>query len=276
MDADADGRDDDQTHPGPAVSDETEAWTSGRAVTIPAEPLAYSEDTSADADPAPTSHRRATILAAAIVLIGCAVAATVLLLGRAQRPPSAQPSAPTTAAPNGPRYLNDKAFIDRMRELNVPIPDWRYVTDHAKALCSTLDELHAAPGTDTVKTTEAAVASDRPKWNEAQVHYFVAGSIDFYCPKYWGPTKEEIAQMPPDDRYLALLGDRIGFWHDTPEQAQNAINSGNQICAQIRSGLTPDQVGANVYEGSKQTPYFTRERADTVVRTAMEVYCPRP
>lgn len=242
----------------------------------PRTPTAYSEDAELPSlveYSRTVSKRRVVALATGILAAGCAIAGGIVAWDASHSVTRSSQTLPPTANPLGPDNPHDEEFIERMRDFNVPVPDWRYTVNQAQSICATLDHDNAPPGNYTIETMKGTVKLIEPAWNEAQVHYFVLGTLDSYCPKYRIPTEAELSQMAPDDRYMALLGNRLGFKND--DHRQSFIDNGHKVCSQLMAGVTTDQAIDNIQ--MEHIPYgmTQRDAAAQFVGIAASVYCPQ-
>ncbi|AID58981.1 hypothetical protein PBI_GAIA_165 [Mycobacterium phage Gaia] len=222
--------------------------------------LAYSEEIET-VDYPRRSWKTVTGIAAGIIALAGAASAVVITLGQPD------PPAPVAVvdAPEG----RDKTFIDHLESAHVPAQDWRYTVDRAKALCSSLTELAAPGGTHTVNIAREAVHLDHKGWSDAQVYNYVGATFETYCPQFWGPTKEQLAAMTPDERFVALIGDRTGLSSHDGTMAQ----AGHTICETLPHGY--DAVVDSLVRGNAGSKGWDKDRAETFVDTAIEVHCPQ-
>lgn len=106
----------------------------------------------------------------------------------AESPPSAarpNPAPPTAQPP--PVDMVDKAFIDALRQEQVPIPSREYVTTHGHAACDFLaQQQNFADAVHFVQ--ESSV------WDANQSAYVTAGAIVSYCPQYLPTTSGDMRQ----------------------------------------------------------------------------------
>lgn len=81
----------------------------------------------------------------------------------------------------------DKAFIDALRQEQVPIPSRDYVTSHGHAACDFLaKQQNFADAVHFVQ--ESSV------WDANQSAYVTAGAIVSYCPQYLSTTSGDLRQ----------------------------------------------------------------------------------
>ncbi|ORV17929.1 DUF732 domain-containing protein [Mycobacterium celatum] len=114
-------------------------------------------------------------------------------------PPPAQPPAeappPSQARPNPapptahppPLDMVDKAFIDALKQEEVPIPSREYVTSHGHAACDFLaQQQNFADAVHFVQQSSV--------WDANQSAYVTAGAIVSYCPQYLPTTSGDMRQ----------------------------------------------------------------------------------
>ncbi|MGE3657140.1 MAG: DUF732 domain-containing protein [Mycolicibacterium sp.] len=195
----------------------------------------------------------------------------------AQPPPTstsaaaALPPAPTVSTPVPPKLqAADAEFIAELKSYGVPVSgeDPQFDINMANAICALVHEQPTKypPGTSTILQFVTGVMGNNPSWSRQQATRFVNASASHYCPEASGPGQDEIASMPPDARFLAILQDRYGM---TPTGGgQSAIRAAPSICAWKSEGWTNDQVMEAIT--GNNTP--DTERA--IVETAVSVYCP--
>ncbi|BBZ13841.1 DUF732 domain-containing protein [Mycobacterium branderi] len=143
------------------------------------------------------------LLAALPLSLVAVVAAVVAMYTFHSPPPTAQPPAeappaespPSAARPNPapptaqppPVDMVDKAFIDALRQEQVPIPSRDYVTSHGHAACDFLaKQQNFADAVHFVQ--ESSV------WDANQSAYVTAGAIVSYCPQYLSTTSGDLRQ----------------------------------------------------------------------------------
>ncbi|QRY51761.1 DUF732 domain-containing protein [Mycolicibacterium septicum] len=203
-------------------------------------------------------------IAAGIVALGGVAALGVMQFGH---PGEVQPVAqPVKDLPTSPA---DQAFIDNLYRTNVPAPDWRYAVGKAQALCGSLTQLKTPGGSYTVNIAREAVKGDHKDWNDAQVYNYVGATFETYCPQFWGPTPEALTAMTPDERFVALIGDRTGLHPNDGTM----IAAGHEICPAMSFGY--NAVVDAVQKNNADQKGWNRSRAETFVDTALEVYCPQ-
>jgi hypothetical protein len=243
-------------------------------------------------DPPTTRLTPRRITAAAVMTsLAAAVAAGVVALvyldneesAPTAAPPAATAGQPTTAAPSLPNPASpeplpppaelqgiDGKFVAEMRGFGVPIsdedPGW--TTDLAHAVCATAQDGgrdRYPPGTFTVNMLTKGVMENNADWTRQQASRFTNGAVNYYCPDVWGPSQRKIAAMPPDDRYLAMLQDRLGI---TPVD-DSLVRVGHQVCAWKEQGWWNDKIVDAI---NSPNP---RDDEQVMVEMAIDVYCPQ-
>jgi hypothetical protein len=105
------------------------------------------------------------------------------------RPNPAAPEAPALAAPKSPAPRSDivdRAFIDVLKQEDVPVPSHEYVMNQGHAVCDFLaHQPNFAEAISFVQRTSI--------WDANQSTNFVAGAIVSYCPQY-KPSPDEMQQ----------------------------------------------------------------------------------
>ncbi|WP_229480848.1 DUF732 domain-containing protein [Mycolicibacterium mageritense] len=172
-------------------------------------------------------------------------------------PPPPQPSPALSGV--------DGQFIAEMKGFGVPVNDQdpQWTVDLAHAVCATARDGHP-PGTHTVTLLIEGVMENNPNWTRQQASRLTNGSIKHYCPEVWGPSRQEIASMPADARYLATLQDRLGI---TPVD-DSLIRAAHQVCIRKSQGWSTDQVVDAINSPNE------RDDERVIVETAVDVYCP--
>lgn len=249
--------------------------------------FAWSDDLGVD--DAPTQRltpRRITTMAVAASLAAVAVAgasAWIYLRDDGGLAPAATVQSPTPV-PSAPPTLStipvtpaaqpelegvDREFIAEMRSYGVPASDvdpW-WTINLAHALCDTVHDGgpdRYPPGTNMLIRLTEGVRTNNPDWTQRQASRLVHGSVDYYCPDVRGPSQDEIAKLPSDARYLAILQDRIGL---TPVD-NSLIQAAYEVCNRKAQGwLTSNVVDAINSKNS-------RDDDQVMVETAIDVYCP--
>jgi Protein of unknown function (DUF732) len=106
------------------------------------------------------------------------------------RPNPAAPNPPAPAVPNAaapPLAIVDRAFIDTLRQVGVPVPSHEYVITNAHAVC---DFLARQPNfAEAVRFVQRSSI-----WDANQSADFAAGAIVSYCPRYETTSSAEMQQ----------------------------------------------------------------------------------
>ena len=160
-----------------------------------------------------TPHRRKGVLRrfgplAALPLSLLAIAAVLVVMFAVHNPhPAAEPTVvppsgappnpapPTLAPPNPappkapapPLDIVDRAFIDSLKQVGVPVPSHEYVTAHGHAVCDFL--AHQPNFAEAVSFVQQSSI-----WDANQSADFAAGAIVSYCPQY-NPASPNDAQQ---------------------------------------------------------------------------------
>ena len=127
-----------------------------------------------------------------------AVAAVLVVMFAAHKPPPAEPEAdpappssarPVPAAPQvqapPPDNIADRAFVDVLKQEGVPVPSHEYVTTHGHAVCDFL--------TQQPNFAEAVRFVQRSSvWDADQSANFTAGAVVSYCPQYEPTSSAEL------------------------------------------------------------------------------------
>ncbi|MGK2852643.1 MAG: DUF732 domain-containing protein [Microbacteriaceae bacterium] len=177
------------------------------------------------------------------------------------------PATPTTPVLQGV----DGEFIAAMRAYGVPVneQDPEFTVIQGTAICKAAEDnpRRYPPGKDTVLAFVKYIKENNPGWTQQQATRLAHGGVDYYCPWVWGPSPEEIAAMPPDQRYLAMLLDRLGI---TPsDNGVSLINAARQWCSLKAQGWGNGRVvNETTLDGNN------REDLPEMVQIAIDVYCP--
>jgi hypothetical protein len=136
-------------------------------------------------------------------------------------PPGAppDPAAPNAQAPQPPPLdIVDRAFIDGLRQVGVPVPSHEYVMIHGHAVC---DFLAQQPNfAEAVRFVQRSSI-----WDANQSADFAAGAIVSYCPQYQPTMADEMQQAfqnaLPDLQVIqgdlqGIQGDLQGIQGDLP------------------------------------------------------------
>lgn len=276
------------------AGDPTELAGTATADTESVYAWALDEDGDAEDSPRRFTPRRITTLAVgaslAAILGAAAVAVATLRPGadRAATPATptsaALPAAPapaTTATPQprsptrtpAPPALADAdaTFLDKLRGFGVPINDSdpMWTVNLGRALCATaLDPVssHRYPrGSHTVSLLTKGLVEADPTLTPQQAFRLSNAAVDHYCPEVRGPSPREIAAMPPEARFLAMVQDRLGI---TPVDG-SLVAGGRQVCELRASGATADQI---LDAMNSPNP---REDEVVIVELATAVFCPQ-
>lgn len=275
------------------AGDPTELAGTATADTESVYAWALDEDGDADDPPRRLTPRHITTLAVGASLAAIAVAAAVAVAtlrpgaDRAATPPmptsAALPPrpAPTTTATPQPRLPKrtpappladaDATFLDKLRGFGVPINDSdpMWTVSLGRALCATaLDPVssHRYPrGSHTVSLLTKGLVEADPTLTPQEAFRLSNAAVEHYCPEVRGPSPREIAAMPPEARFLAMVQDRLGI---TPVDG-SLVAGGRQVCELRASGATADQIldGMN-----SPNP---REDEVVIVELATAVFCPQ-
>ena len=172
-----------------------------------------------------TPHGREGVLRrfgplAALPLSLLAVATVLVVMFAVHKPqPAAQPAVvpPSAAPPNPappkahapPLDIVDRAFIDGLNQVGVPVPSHEYVMIHGHAVC---DFLAQQPN-----FAEAVGFVQRSSiWDANQSADFAAGAIVSYCPQYEPASPVEMQQTFQNalSDMQAIQGDLQGIQGD--------------------------------------------------------------
>ena len=158
-----------------------------------------------------------------------------------------------------------------MRGYGVPVSeqDPQWTVDQARAACLAAEDnpRRYPPGKDTVLAFVKGVMENNPDWTRQQATRFTYSAVDYYCPWLWGPSPQEIAAMPPDQRYLAMLQDRFSI---TPsDNGASLINGARQWCSLKAQGWGNGQI-VNATTLSENN----REDLPEMIEIAIDIYCP--
>ncbi|QDF19774.1 hypothetical protein QEH38_gp42 [Mycobacterium phage LilSpotty] len=207
-------------------------------------------------------------ISASVLVIG--LSAAVAVHYTRDDPPAAAAVAgpPPSGRPPTPK---DRDFMARLRERGVPADDWRYYVDWAKLLCRTWQQSGIPPGVQATKWVEQEVREKEPTWSTAQVFQFTANTLSWYCPDIFGPTEEELAAMPPEDRLVFLLGSHVGLKVDDPASVA-AMARG--VCAELAAGNVVGAVIDGVQAANESHHGWSRDTSTGVVFASIEAYCP--
>ena len=188
-------------------------------------------------------------------------------------PPSVTTSPlPTPATPTPPVLQGvDGEFIAAMRGYGVPVSeqDPQWTVGQARAVCAAAEDnpRRYPPGKDAVLAFVKGVMENNPDWTRQQATRFTDVAVDYYCPWLRGPSQQEIAAMPSDQRYLTMLQDRLGI---TPtDNGVSLINAARQWCGWKAQGWQNYQVVDATTLGPNN-----RKDLPEMVEIAIDVYCP--
>jgi hypothetical protein len=232
------------------------------------------------------SWRWVAAIGGAIIIVAAAVAGGIVAWDRHNRPPEPAPAAgPTT--PEWPTDPADKIFVDEMTQRGVEVSNMSWYADSARGICRILVEEGAIPGNSTFAFAKHIVAKEEKTWDGHMLSNYVGAMFNAYCPQLWGPTSDDIDRMAPDDRYVALIGDRTG---QKPADVAESIELAHYECSQLASGTSYNSLiesiaAANeglsrkgwiesVEEADRQGPKGDRAMVQALVDVSIEVYCP--
>jgi Protein of unknown function (DUF732)/TENA/THI-4/PQQC family len=166
------------------------------------------------------SRIAATAPLATLPLSLVAVATVLVVMFAVHNPhPAAQPTVvppsgarPNPAAPKAhapPLDIVDRAFIDGLKQVGVPVPSHEYVMIHGHAVCDFL--AHQPNFAEAVRFVQRSSI-----WDANQSADFAAGAIVSYCPQYEPASPDEMQQAfqnaLPD--LQAIQGDLQGIQGD--------------------------------------------------------------
>lgn len=185
-------------------------------------------------------------------------------------PTSTSPAPPTGPTPPVLQGI-DGEFIAAMRGYGVPVneqdPQWTIGLARAICLAAEDNPLRYPPSKGTVLLFVKYVRENNPGWSQQQATRLVHGGVDTYCPWVWGPSQQEIDAMPPDERYLAKLLDRLGI---TPlDNGVSLINAAHQWCSWKAQGWGNGQIVDATNLGDND-----RKLLPEMVAIGIDVYCP--
>ncbi len=172
-----------------------------------------------------TPHGRKGVLRrfgplAALPLSLLAVATVLVVMFAVHKPqPAAQPAVvpPSAAPPNPappkahapPLDIVDRAFIDGLNQVGVPVPSHEYVMIHGHAVCDFL--AHQPNFAEAVGFVQRSSI-----WDANQSADFAAGAIVSYCPQYEPASPVEMQQTFQNalSDMQAIQGDLQGIQGD--------------------------------------------------------------
>ncbi|MDH6199163.1 hypothetical protein M2272_005831 [Mycobacterium frederiksbergense] len=185
---------------------------------------------------------------------------------KADPPPPPEPTVPPVVQLEG----EDGKFITEMRGYGVPVSDQdpQWTANLGRAVCTTIQDggpTRYPPGTWVVMNLSNAVMVNNPGWTRQQASRFTNGAIDHFCPEARGRSQEEIAALPPDERFLAMLQDRLGI---TPVDG-SIVRAGRQMCVWKSQGWTISQI-----VDATNSPN-SRDKEIEIAEAAIDAYCPQ-
>lgn len=275
------------------AGDPTELAGTATADTESVYAWALDEDDGEDAEtvqPSGLSPRIITIMSVVASLVTVAAAALIAVVTRQDdtAPPtptrlaeeSPAPAAPAPAAappmpvePPAKPGLSaaDARFLDTLRGFGVPIneadPAWTANLGHA--LCETaLDPVSSnryPPGGHTVSVLTKGLMQNDPSLTWQQAFRLSNTAVDQFCPEVRGPSPQQIAALPPDARFLAMIQDRLGI---TPVDG-TLVAGARQMCEFKASGATDTQIVDGM---NSPNP---REDEIVILETAIATFCPQ-
>ncbi len=236
--------------------------------------FAWGLDDGVDAEPVQRfTARRITIAAVAASIAAMTTAAVVGYLHWRTPPASvAKLAAPTpTPSPMSKLSPEDAAFVNEMRNYGVPVnekdPESLVIWARGGVCGTALDpneKSHFPPGSHTVTNLTRAVLENNKDWTYQQASRFTVTAIKRYCPDVGGPSRQEIAAMPPEQRFLAILQDQKGL---VPVN-ETFITGARNICRLKGEGLTVGEIVDGI--NSDMSPDDKRFFAEA----AINVLCP--
>lgn len=292
------GDDAEATNLAPVPTDPTE---SAEVISAPTQlAYAWAADDSEDDKPAGWfTPARITALgvAAGLVVIAAAAAVTAIYLPGGDSAPSAQtpfapppeanhqaptagPAPATSTPPPAPTPPPlpalkgvDGKFIAEVRGYGVPVNDHdpQFTVNLAQATCATVRDkgpTQYPPGSSTLRHLTEGIMSLNHDWSYQQASRFTNSAVNYYCPEVRGPSKQDIAAMPPDQRFLAMLQDRLGF--TTSDHGVSVINGAQQWCTWKAQGWGNDQI-----VDQSAASQISRDDMRKLVEIAIDVYCPQ-
>lgn len=164
----------------------------------------------------------------------------------------------------------EEQLLATLRRYGVPVSeaDPRWTANLAWAVCATARDggpRRYPPGSATMSALVNGVMGNNPDWTRQQASRLVIEAVKTYCPEMTGPTQDEIAALPTDQRYLAMLADQLGI---TPVD-DSLVRAAHQICRLWDQGWYFDQIAAQI--NSRNTDEDERILVDIATR----VYCPQ-
>jgi len=102
-------------------------------------------------------------------------------------PPGARPNPAAPSAQAPPLAIVDRAFIDTLRQVGVPVPSHEYVITNGHAVCDFL--AHQPDFAEAVRFVQRSSI-----WDANQSADFAAGAIVSYCPQYEPTSSAEMQQ----------------------------------------------------------------------------------
>ena len=150
--------------------------------------------------------------------------------------------------------------------------DWDYYVRNAKIMCDTVRK-GEPPGNFGFDVVKQVVRSDEPTWTTPQILNYSAAIYNWYCPEMWGPTDEQVAAMPPEQRLKARSNSCAGMME--PIDMNQMTSIAQNICQMLDGGTAYDKAVHTVHDSNKEAnPQFTEDVARGVVGASVEAYCP--
>jgi hypothetical protein len=190
--------------------------------------------------------------------------------------PQALPERTVTTPPSSTSAVEsgltpaEEQLLANLRRYGVPVSeaDPLWTASLAWAVCATARDGGPGrypPGTDTMTALVQGVMDNNPGWTRQQASRLVLEAVNTHCPEMTGPSPQQIAAMPPDQRYLAMLADQLGI---TPVDG-SLVRGAQQICALWAQGWYADQIAREINSPNSEDD----ERI--IVDIATKVYCPQ-
>jgi hypothetical protein len=240
----------------------------GRSV-APA-PTAASQAPSSSATRAPSSTSESPASPAPSATLE--PTATTAPFSTPQTTPGRTVTAPPRSTPAAEPGLTaaEEQLLANLRRYGVPVSeaDPLWTASLAWAVCATAREGGPGrypPGTATMTALAQGVLDNNPGWTRQQASRLVFEAVRTHCPEMTGPSPQQIAAMPPDQRYLAMLADQLGI---TPVDG-SLVRGAQQICALRAQGWYTDRIAREINSPNSDDD----ERI--IVDIATKVYCPQ-
>jgi hypothetical protein len=189
-----------------------------------------------------------------------------------QSVPQAAVTTPPRSTPAAELGLTaaEEQLLANLRRYGVPVSeaDPLWTASLAWAVCATAREGGPGrypPGTATMTALTQGVMDNNPGWTRQQASRLVFEAVNTHCPEMTGPSPQQIAALPPDQRYLAMLADQLAI---TPVDG-SLVRGAQQICALRAQGWYTDQIAREINSPNSDDD----ERI--IVDIATKVYCPQ-